>query len=155
MVKYCLLALMLAGFVYRVTPAAVAQDSGNNLQQSAPVGAPPERGPGHGHFDPAKRAEMLAKRLKLTSDQQSKVQDILKSEQSQMESLRADSSVSQQDRRSKMMEIHKSSNDQIRALLDPDQQKKWDEMQSTREGWVQGHHHGRQTPGGPPPDSPE
>jgi hypothetical protein len=85
---------------------------------------------------------MLNKQLKLTSDQQPKVLEILKSEQSQMEKLRSDSSLSQDDRRSKMMDIHKSSNDQIRTLLDPDQQKKWDEMQSRREQG-QGHHEGQ------------
>jgi len=150
MFKHCLLALTLAGLVYTITPAAVAQDTGANDQQAAPEAAPPEHGPGRGHMDPAKHAAMLAKRLNLSSDQQSKVQDILKSEQSQMESLRADSSVSPEDRRSKMMDIHKSTNDQVRGLLDPDQQKKWDEMQSRREEW--GHHHGGQA--GAPPDSP-
>jgi len=150
MVKQCLLTLMLAGLVYTVTPSAIAQDSGSNDQQSTPAGAPPEQGRGRGHLDPAKRSEMLAQRLNLTSDQQSKVQDILKSEQSQMQSVRQDSSVSQQDRRSKMMEIHKGSNDQVRALLDSTQQKKWDEMQSRQEQWIQGHHAGGQTPGAPP-----
>ncbi|HXZ42586.1 MAG TPA: hypothetical protein VEG68_17740 [Terriglobales bacterium] len=150
MFKHCLLALTLTGLAYTMTPAAVAQDTGGNEQQAAPSPASPEHGPGRGHMDPAKHAAMLAKRLNLSSDQQSKVQDILKSEQSQMESLRADSSVSPEDRRSKMMDIHKSTNDQVRGLLDPDQQKKWDEMQSRREEW--GHHHGGQA--GAPPDSP-
>jgi protein CpxP len=94
---------------------------------------------------------MLTKQLKLTSDQQPKVLEILKSEQSQMESLRSDSS--QDDRRSKMMDLRKASNDQIRALLDSKQQKKWDEMQSRHEQ-RQGHHQGGQAPGAAP-DSPE
>jgi protein CpxP len=136
MLKHCLLALMLAGLVYTVTPLAVAQDSGSSNQQSAPMAGP--EGQGHRHFDPARRTEMLTKQLKLTSDQQPKVLDILKGEQSQMESLRADSSTSQEDRHSKMMEIHKTSDDQIRALLTPDQQKKFDAMQAHHGQW--GHH---------------
>jgi hypothetical protein len=82
------------------------------------------------------------------------VQDALQSERSQMESLRQDTSSSQQDRHTKMMEIHKTSDAQIRALLDSNQQKKWDEMQVKREQWMQEH---RQGPGagsdrqGPPP----
>jgi periplasmic protein CpxP/Spy len=56
------------------------------------------------------------------------VLDISKSEQSQMESLHSDTSLSQQDRHSKMMDIHKTSSDQVRALLNPDQQKKYDAM---------------------------
>jgi len=151
MLKHCLLALTLAALVCMVMPAALAQDTGNNDQQTAPSGATSGIGSGHGHMDPAKRVAMLAKQLNLSKDQQSKVQDILKAQQSQMESLRADSSVSHEDRRSKMMELHKSTNDQIRGLLDPDQQKKWDEMQSRREERMQGHRHGDQAPG--PPDS--
>jgi|HubBroStandDraft_4_1064222.scaffolds.fasta_scaffold201525_2 protein CpxP len=144
MFKHCLLALMLTGLVYTAASTAVAQDDSSNAQQTAPAGAPPDHG--RRHFDPEKRTEMLAKQLKLTSDQQPKVLDILKSEQSQMGSLRSDSSVSQEDRRSKMMEIHKSSDDQIRGLLDSDQQKKWDAMQSKRGQW-QGRHSDGQ--GGP------
>lgn len=144
MLKHCLLALMLAGLVYTVT-LSVAQESGSTDQQSAPAGAPPDHGHGRGHMDPAKRTEMLTKQLNLTSDQQPKVLDILKSEQSQMESLRSDSSVQQADRHSKMMEIHKASNDQIRGLLDSTQQQKFDAMQSKHEQ-MQGRHEGGQTP---------
>jgi periplasmic protein CpxP/Spy len=148
MVKHCLLALTLAAVIYTVAPV-VAQDNGSNGQQSAPAGASPEHGHG-GHFDPAQRAEMLTKQLKLTSDQQPKVLEILKSEQSQMQSLRSDSSVPPEDRRSKMMEIRKTSDDQIRAVLDSDQQKKWDAMQSKHQHW--GHHQDGQ---GAPDSSPQ
>lgn len=149
MFKKGVLVLTLAGLIYTVTPVAVAQDSGNNDQQGMQAGPPPG-GKGHARFDPNKRAEMMAKHLNLNSDQQAKVADILKSQQSQMESLHSDSSLSQQDRRAKMMDIHKASNEQIRGLLNPDQQKKFDEMQSHHEQMMQGHH-----PGGEmaPPDS--
>jgi protein CpxP len=146
MLKHCLLSLTLAAIVCIVVPAAGAQDNGNNDPQSAPAAAPPEHRRG-GHFDPEQRTEMLTKQLKLTSDQRSKVLDILKSEQTQMQSLRSDSSAPQEDRRSKMMEIRKSSDEQIRALLDSNQQKKWDTMQSRREPW-QGHHQDGQAPSG-------
>lgn len=143
MVKHALLALVVAGLLYTVSPAT-AQDNGSPDQQAAPAG-PPERG--HRHFDPTQRTEMLTRRLKLNSDQQAKVLDILKSEQSQMQSLHSDTSTSQDDRRAKMMEIHKASDDQIRGLLDSNQQKKWDEMQSRHEQW-QGHRGDGQAPNG-------
>src|ERR1700751_4057308 len=148
MLKKAMLALMLAGLLYTVTSVAVAQENSSPDQQAAPAGPPP--GHGQGRFDPAKRGEMLAKHLNLNADQQAKVTDILKSEQSQMESLRSDNSTAQQDRRAKMMDIHKTSNDQIRGVLNADQQKKFDEMQSHREQMMQGHH-----PAGEmaPPDS--
>jgi len=137
MLKHSLLVLMLAGVIAAV-PAAIAQDSGSSDQQSAAANAPQEHGRGH-HFDPAKRTEMLTRELNLTSDQQPKVLDVLKSAQSQMQGVRSDSSLAQEDRRSKMMQIHKASEDQIRALLDAGQQKKFDAMQSKHEQW-QGHH---------------
>jgi protein CpxP len=145
MMKHLMLALVLAGLVYSVTPS-VAQDSPSNDSQSMQAGGPPDHG--RGHFDPAKRTEMLTKHLKLNSDQQAKVLDILKSQQSQMESLRSDTSTPQQDRRSKMMDLHKATDDQIRGVLDSNQQKKWDDMQSKRQQW-QGHRHEGQAPAAP------
>lgn len=152
MLKHSLLAFTLSALVAAASVSAFSQNPESNDQQSAPPAGQPGQGPGHHHLDPAKRAEMLTKQLKLTSDQQSKVLEISKSEQSQMENLRSDSSASQEERRSRMMEIHKTSNDQIRALLDSNQQKKWDEMQSRHEQW-QGHHPHSQAPGAPPDSS--
>jgi periplasmic protein CpxP/Spy len=140
MLKHFVLALLLGGLIY-VAPSALAQENSGNDQQTAPPATQGEHGQRHGHFDPAQHAAMLAKHLNLNSDQQTKVEGIFKSEQSQMEGLRADTSLSQEDRHAKMMDIHKSTSDQIRAVLDPDQQKKWDEMESKRGQW-QGHHHG-------------
>jgi periplasmic protein CpxP/Spy len=145
MLRHSLIMIMAAALLYVAIPRAIAQEAGSSAQQPAA----PEHGHARPQMDPAKHAAMLAKRLKLNSDQQSKVEDILKSEQSQMESLRSDSSLSKEDRHSKVMDIHKSSNDQIRALLGPDQQKKWDEMQAQHEERMREHHH-EQTPGGAP-----
>lgn len=145
MLKHSLLALTLAGLIYAV-PAVAQNATPDNAapdQQSVPAGG--HEGRGYRKMDPAKRTEMLTKKLSLTADQQTKVQDIFKSEQSQMQSLRNDSSMSRDDRRTKMMDIHKASGDQVRALLDTTQQKKWDEMKSKREG-RQGHRHGGQNP---------
>lgn len=143
MLKHSLIVITVAAFFYMVLPGAVAQETGSSDQQPATS----EHAHAHSHMDPAQRAAMLGKRLNLNSDQQSKVEDILKSEQSQMEGLHSDTSLSKEDRRSKMMDIHKSSNEQIRGLLDPDQQKKWDEMQAKQQEHMQEHHH-QQAPSG-------
>jgi len=151
MLKQCLLLLTVAFLFCAVSLTSIAQESGSSNQQATPDASEGMQGHGHGQFDPSKRAAMLAKRLNLSSDQQTKVEEILKSEQSQMQSLRSDSSVSQDDRRSKRMDIHKSSNDQIRGLLNEDQQKKWDEMQTRM---MQGHHRGGAAAGGSPDSAP-
>jgi len=144
MLNFRLLGLTLFCCVTLLAASGVAQDN-------PPSQGPSEHWGGHGRPDPAKRTEMLTKQLSLTSDQQPKVLDLMKSEQSQMEKVRSDSSLSQDDRRAKMTDIRKSTDDQVRALLNPDQQKKFDEMQSRREQW-QGHHHDGQK-SGPPSDS--
>jgi periplasmic protein CpxP/Spy len=145
MFKHSLLALSIAGLIYAAP--AFAQTAAPD--QSAP-NAQQQQWHGHGDMDPARHAEMLTRKLNLTPDQQTKVQEIFKSEQSQMESLHGDSSTPRDQRHAKMMEIHKASADQVRTLLDPTQQKKWDEMQANREQRMQGHHHGDQAP---PPSS--
>src|SRR5208283_1878257 len=155
MLKQCLLILLAASLISIAVPFAVAQDN-----QSAPPPndqqAPPAQGGGHmrhGPPDAAQRTQELTKKLKLTSDQQTKVQGVFQSEHSQMETLRQDSSPSDQDRHNKMMDIRKSTDAQIRALLDSTQQKKWNEMRAKHEQWGQNHRHppdaGDQP--GPPP----
>ena len=153
MLKQCFLVLLAAGVISVTAPLAPAQSN----DSPPPNNQQPAQGNGgwhHGPPDPAQRTKELTEKLKLTSDQQTKVQDILQSEHSQMESLHQDNSLSQQDRRAKMMDIRKNSDTQIRALLDSNQQKKWDEMQAKREQWGQGHRHGPPDGGdnqGPPP----
>jgi protein CpxP len=160
MFKNYLLALTLAGLAATVAPSAIAQNNGTNNgastngstdQQTAPA-TTGKRGHRGADFDPAKRTQKLTSKLKLTPDQQSKVQDILKSEQSQMQTLRADTSMSREERRPKMMEISKTSDSQVRSLLDPGQQKKFDTMQAKRDRKY-GHRHGGQSAPATAPDS--
>jgi len=147
-----LLILFAAGLISIAAPLATAQDSPPN---NPPSSTQQDRGGWrHSPPDPAEHTQELTKKLSLTADQQTKVQDIFQSEYTQMESLRQDSSLSQQDRRAKMMDIHKTTDTQVRALLDSTQQKKWDEMQAKREQWGQNGHHGPPNGGdqqGPPP----
>ncbi|MGB8597073.1 MAG: hypothetical protein WCD48_16355 [Candidatus Sulfotelmatobacter sp.] len=144
MLKKHLLALVAAGAISIAAPFAAAQDNQSNDQQAPP--SQENGGRHHGPPDPARRTAELTKQLNLTSDQQAKVLSVLQSERSQMESLHQDTSLSQQDRRTKMMDIRTTTDSQIRALLDANQQKRWDEMQAKREQWMQNRHSG-------PPDS--
>jgi protein CpxP len=152
MLKQSLIALVAAGVISIAAPYAAAQDNssmsnGQSNSQSTDQQAAQAQGNGrwhHGPPDPAMRTQELTKKLKLTADQQTKIQAILETERSQMESLRQDTSSSQQDRHAKMMDIHQTSDGQIRTLLDSTQQKKWDAMQAKREQRMEDHR------GGPP-----
>jgi protein CpxP len=152
MLKRYLLILAAAGAM-TILPFAAAQDSQSNGQatsqtndQTAPSAQENGGGRHHGGPDPERRTAELTKRLNLTSDQQAKVLSALQSEKSQMESVHQDSSLSQQDRHAKMMDIRTATDSQIRGVLDSNQQQKWDRMQSQREQRMGNH-------GGTPPDA--
>jgi Spy/CpxP family protein refolding chaperone len=93
----------------------------------------------------------MAKKLNLSDDQQAKLKPILEDQRKQMEQIRDDSSLSREDRFSKMKSVHENSASQIKALLNDDQQKKFDKMQAERR-----EHMGDRGPGNgsPPSDSP-
>lgn len=156
MIKRYMLVLIAAGLITTAAAFVAAQDT------PAPPAdqQPPVQGNGHmrhGPPDPARRTQELTRQLNLTSDQQTKVQAALESERSQMDSVRQDSSLSPQDRRTKMMDMHKSTDAQIRAILDTTQQTKWDEIQAKRQQWMQNRRQGAPDAGagadqpGPPP----
>ena len=116
-------AVVVVGLLFAALPT-VAQEGG------------PGEGGGHGRrhmMSPEDRTEHLTKALNLNDDQKGKVLSILQDEQKQMEALRSDSSLSRDDRWAKMKEIHQNTNSQIKGLLDPDQAKKFDEMQQRME----------------------
>jgi periplasmic protein CpxP/Spy len=140
MLKKSLLVLIAASLITVAASFAAAQDNNSPSNDQA---APSQDNGMHHHGppDPARRTRELTKQLNLTSDQQPKVLAALESQRSQMESLRQDASLSQEDRRAKMMDIHKSTNEQIRSLLDSTQQKKWDDLQARHEQW-QNHRQG-------------
>ena len=93
---------------------------------------------GHGPMSADQRLQMLTKRLNLSADQQTKIKPILENESQQMQALHQDSSMSQEDRMSKMQQIRQSSNEQIKSNLNSDQQQKFEEMMSHQHGGMHG-----------------
>jgi hypothetical protein len=72
--------------------------------------------------------EQLTDKLSLTADQQKTIGAIITDGQTQSKAVRADDSLADDDKRTKMMGIMNSVHDQIRAALTPDQQKIFDAM---------------------------
>jgi periplasmic protein CpxP/Spy len=132
------LSLLALGLVAGA-PIASAQDQ-----------TPPPQGPngpgggrgGRGMFSPEDRIKQLDEALKLTDDQKTKITALLKTQMENMAPLFADQSMSREDRRAKMMEIGKATNDAIKALLTPEQQTKFDALPRPGRGGPRG-------PGGP------
>ena len=88
---------------------------------------------GHGPGQPMsadQRLQHMTKQLNLTSEQQQQIKPILENESKQMQSLHQDSSLSQQDRMSKMMQIRQGTAEQVKPILNADQQQKYEQMMS-------------------------
>ena len=83
-----------------------------------------------GHFDPAKQDRKLSKLLKLSTEQQSQVLDVLKSAKAQLEALRSAPSLSRRVRKCRVALVRQASNDRIRELLDKKQDAKLVWMQT-------------------------
>jgi periplasmic protein CpxP/Spy len=100
------------------------------------------------------QVEFLTKKLNLTPDQVTQVKAIDADTMSQMKALREDTSVAGPDKRTKMMDIHKASQDKIRALLTDDQKTKFDALQAQMKE-RRGNRGGGDGPPPPPPSTPQ
>lgn len=116
-------AVVVVGLLFAAA-SALAQEGG------------PGEGGGRHHgrmMSPEERTEHLTKALSLSDEQKGKALSIFQDEQKQVQAVRSDSSLSQDDRWSKMREIHQNTTAQIKGTLNPDQAKKFDEMQQRME----------------------
>jgi protein CpxP len=74
------------------------------------------------------RLARLTQYLNLTDDQQQKIRPILDIETKQMDALHQDTTLTGQDRWSKVQTIRDTTTSQIKPILNPDQLKKYEEM---------------------------
>lgn len=108
-------------------PAAAQQ------QPLAGENAPPMQQGQRAHaHNPARMAHRLGRQLGLTQDQVAQIQPILANRQQQMTSLRADSTLSPQDRRAKARGILQDSRNQIEALLNDTQKQQYEQILAQR-----------------------
>jgi periplasmic protein CpxP/Spy len=76
--------------------------------------------------------QRLSDKLNLTDDQKTKLKPILQDQMDQMKAVRDDTSLTPEQKRAKMKSTHASVNDQINAVLTPEQQVKYKQMQQER-----------------------
>ena len=126
MKRWLLTAAMLLLSVAVFAQASAPQDQG--AEEGGHQAAGMRR-----HMDPQQQLDHLSKQLNLNDDQKQKVKPLLDQQAEQMQSLRQDTSLSQQDRRAKFQEIHQSTMSQIRSVLDEKQQKKFDKTMQKQE----------------------
>jgi len=114
--KTMLIAALAAGALFAGSSSLLAQDATNT---------PPADQ--HGHGMKGGRPD-FATALNLTDDQKPKFQEIMKGAMDKRKALRDDSSLTPEDKRTKMKAIQADTDTQLKALLTPDQYAKWQEM---------------------------
>jgi Spy/CpxP family protein refolding chaperone len=105
-----------------------------------------------------RRLALMAKRYKLTVDQQNQIKPVLEDEQEQMESMSSDTSASREDKRSKMVSLHRTTNEKIEALLTDEPKEKFEaDQQKMQERRAEHMKDGDVGPGdaGQPPTQPQ
>jgi Spy/CpxP family protein refolding chaperone len=109
--------VLLAGLTFAQTPE----------EQQAPT---PEKHAATHHNGESldQHLQMLSEKLDLTEDQKTKIRPILQDQMQQMKAVRADGSLSEEQKRAKIKSIHDSSHDRINAVLTPEQQAKLKQM---------------------------
>jgi len=119
------MVLPMAALAQTASPA-----SGDNSSTAAQT-QPKERG---------ERGEKFAQKLNLTQDQQAEIKSIRENMKQQAQAIKNDSSLTADQKKAKFKDLRKSTNEQMMAKLNPDQQAKFKEMQKERRGH---HRHGR------------
>jgi cell division protein FtsB len=80
---------------------------------------------------PEAMVEHLSTELSLTDDQKEKIKPMAEDVYKQMNEVRQDSSLSERERREKIRQIHENALGQVKTILNPEQQKKLDEMMAS------------------------
>jgi protein CpxP len=111
--------------------------------QDQPAGPPAGR---RGPMDPEQQILRLKQALKLSDDQVSQIRPILADSQKQAMAARTDSTLSQDDRRAKMMSIRQDAETKIKGVLTDAQKTQYDDMMAKRMQMMQQ----RQQQGGNP-----
>jgi len=120
-------ALLSAGILLAQAP------EGNQASiANAPQAGQSQPGRQHRTFDPAQQAAHLGKRLGLNSDQVAQITPILTDRRQQMQSLRADASLTPQDRHAKARAIMQDSKGKLEAVLNDTQKQQFEQMLAER-----------------------
>jgi Spy/CpxP family protein refolding chaperone len=124
--KTLTLVALVAGGLFAGSLALQAQD--------APTTPPPGGQAGPGARGRGPTLEQLTKELTLTADQTPKVKAALEARDQKMKDLRADTSLSQEDRRAKMKTIRDDFTTAMKGILTADQFTAFQKLQPAGRG---------------------
>ena len=122
-----MIVMLAVGGLLALAPALLAADTNTPPASAPPAGGPPGGGMRRGGFT----IEQLTTNLSLTADQIPKVQAVLDDQRKQMTDLRADTSLSQEDRGAKMQAIRADVTAKMKGILTDDQFAKYQKIRPT------------------------
>ena len=114
------------------TGVVLAQAPDQTQQPSAPQAAQNQQGHHHRAPDPDRMAKHLGKKLSLSNEQVAQLKPILEDRQQKMQTLKADASLSEQDRHAKARDIMQDGKTRIEALLNDTQKQQFEQMLQER-----------------------
>ena len=86
-------------------------------------------------MQPEKRLMKMSQSLNLTEEQEAKIKPFLEDESTKIKAIRDDSSLTREQKRAKVREIHSATYEQFKPILTLEQQKKHDEMRKSVGEW--------------------
>ena len=132
------IAVLAAGLAVAFSPVLLAADQAVPAPPPPPPAAAGDRAPDahppRGPRDGMGQLEHLKRVLNLTQEQSDQIAAIIKGNAPARQAIWSDDSLSRDEKRAKMQELRKGTDAQIRALLTPDQQEKFDAMPRGPEG---------------------
>ena len=108
--------------------------------QSPPPTQAPGAVPAAPRHTPAEVVAMLGKRLSLTDEQKSQILPIITERQEKIQAIRDDASMLPQQRMSQVQSIVKDSDARINALLTPEQQQGYSQIEQDRRARMKQYH---------------
>lgn len=132
--------LLLAAAFAMVLPLAASAQQTQDSDQSQ-TQAQPEQGHQRGAW--ARRAghrrgmQMLAKKLNLTDDQKQQFQKIRQETMQQAKTIRSDNSLSDEQKRDQLRQLHKQAHQNMFAVLSPEQKEQLKQLREERRKQMQ------------------
>lgn len=111
----------IAGVVYILTPVTAAQTQDTQTAASQAQSAMTQD-------DAESTLQRLSQELNLTDDQKTKLKPILQDESQQLQAVKSDTSMTQDQKLAKANEIRTAHKSKIDEILTPEQQQKWQQM---------------------------
>jgi Spy/CpxP family protein refolding chaperone len=134
--------LALSALVGVAAAIGAPQEASAPAQQDKTAQTGVKHASGRRHADPQQQVQRLAKRLQLTSEQQSQLLPILSQRTERAKAIRNDSTLSATDRRAKLRDLRQESEAQIKNVLTDTQKQQYDAMVQQRRSHMKRHEAG-------------